>query len=96
MLEPTLPTLSCFYCWWKPTRKANAVEAVTGVVGGAVGRTQVCTGSAPGAAPKDTVGAIARPWRINNGATRISTMPIRRPFSYIAVHIKKAPRVGFV
>ena len=70
---------------------AAAREAVV-----AAGRTQVRNSLVPGAAPMDTAGAIARPWRIDNGATRISTMPIRRPFSYIAVHIKKAPRVGFV
>ena len=62
----------------------------------AAGRTQVRAGTEPGTAPKDTVGAFAWPTRIDNKANRMSTMPIRRPFSYMAVHIKKALRVSFV
>ena len=65
MLEPRLPTLACLLLLETDT-EANGVVAVTGVAAAAVGRTQVRTGIAPGAAPNDTVGAIARPTRIDN------------------------------
>ena len=95
MLEPRLPTLARLLLLETDT-EANVVVAGAGAAVVAAGRTQARTSSVRGTAPSDTVGAFVWSTRIDNGATQISTMPIRRPFSCIAVHIKKAPRVGFV
>ena len=77
--------------------EANGVVAVTGGVVVAGGRTQVRTGIAPGAAPKDTEGArSAEIERIGLGTRCVTPPSIRGPLPYIAVHIKKAPGVGIV
>ena len=65
MLDPTLPTLACLLLLETDT-EAIAAVAVAGVVVVAVGRTQVRTGIVPGAAPKDTGGAIVWPTRIDH------------------------------
>ena len=75
---------------WKPTRKAVVAEA--GVVGRWAER-----GERPRTTPNDTVRARCPRIEWIGLRTRcIGTISIRRPFPYIAVHVKKAPGVGTV
>ena len=95
MLEPRLPSLALLLL--ETDTEANADVTATGVVAGAVGRTQVRTSRVPGAAPIDTGGARSADIKRIGLGTRCVTPPsIRCPLPHIAVHIKKAPGVGTV
>ena len=95
MLEPRLPSLALLLL--ETDTEATAAEAVAGDAVVAVGRTQGRTAIDPRAAPNDTAGArCADIERIGLSTRCVTCVSIRGPLIYIAMHIKKAPRVGII